>query len=111
MTQANDDVISLVLQDHQEIKSLMNELSTTQSGRDDVFERLIAKLAAHETAEEEVVHPLARRADASDALVDSILSEEAKGKEALYELEKMGPDAAGFMPAFEKVRTEVLAHA
>jgi hemerythrin superfamily protein len=111
MTQAKKDVITLVQEDHQEIKTLMNDLSTAQSGRADIFERLIAKLAMHETAEEEVVHPLVRRAAGGDAVADELLAEEDKGKKALYELEKIGPDAPGFAAKFEPVRGDVLAHA
>ena len=113
MTQAHDDVIALVLEDHRQIKSMMNDLSasTAQGDSDDLFERLIAKLAMHETAEEEVVHPLARKTPGGDAIVDELLTEEDKGKKALAELEKMGPSDPGFKSKFEMVKQEVLTHA
>jgi hemerythrin superfamily protein len=106
-----DDVLELVVQDHAEIKTLMNELATAPAAQDDIFERLVAKLATHETAEEEVVHPLARREAGADAVVDQLLEEESKGKEALAELEKIGVTDPQFASKFERVRSEVLRHA
>ena len=111
MTQVTDDVITLVQEDHRQIKSMMNDLSAAQGDHDALFEKLIAKLATHETAEEEVVHPLARMTPGGDAVVDELLAEEDKGKKALAELEKMGPNDPGFRAKFEMVRQEILTHA
>jgi len=111
MTQVQDDVITLVQEDHRQIKSMMNDLSTAQGDHDALFEQLIAKLATHETAEEEVVHPLARRTPDGDAIVDELLKEEDEGKKALAELEKMGPSDPGFRAKFEMVKQEILTHA
>jgi hemerythrin superfamily protein len=110
----SNDVVAAVLEDHDEIKTMMNDVAVSAPGDDrrERFEALVAKLAVHETAEEEVVHPLTRRTgDGADAIVDERLQEESKGKRALAELEKMGTDAADFEQQFAKVREEVLAHA
>lgn len=107
-----DDVIAAVLSDHAEIKALFAEVQSAAAGniKQDAFQRLVNKLAVHETAEEEVVHPLARRAGA-DATVDTLLGQESEGKDALSELEKLGVEAPDFDARLEKLRDEVLEHA
>jgi hypothetical protein len=107
-----DDVIAAVLEDHADIQSLMNEVSTSLGReRQESFECLVAKLAVHETAEEEVVHPLTKRVAHTGGVIDQRLNEESKGKQALADLEKMGTDAPGFLEKFETLRTDVLRHA
>src|SRR5215204_5405058 len=50
----DDDVIALLLRQHQEIRSLFTELETaTGDARRDAFRSLVRLLAVHETAEEE----------------------------------------------------------
>jgi hemerythrin superfamily protein len=105
------DLIDAIRMDHQEIKSLMEQVDRATGDREETFRRLVAKLATHETAEEEVVHPLARKTPDGDALVDARLEEESKGKEELARLEKMGVQDPAFTAEFEKLRRAVLAHA
>jgi hypothetical protein len=50
-------------------------------------------LAVHETAEEEVVHPLSRGlVDGGDAMVDDRLADERQAKEMLVALVDASPD-------------------
>jgi hemerythrin superfamily protein len=105
------DLIDAIQSDHQEIKSLMEQVDRATTDRQDSFRRLVTKLATHETAEEEVAHPLARKSPDGDSIVQARLEEESSGKEALARLEKMGVDDPGFRSEFEKLRREVLAHA
>jgi hypothetical protein len=57
----------------------------------ELFEDLVRLLAVHETAEEEVVHPTARRKlDHGDEVVESRLHEEDEAKRALTELYDLG---------------------
>jgi hemerythrin superfamily protein len=110
----SSDIVSAVLEDHEEITTLLNDVDASAPGdaRRERFEALVAKLAVHETAEEEVVHPLVRRTGGgADAIVDDRLQEESKGKAALAELEKMGTDDPGFTEKFSELRADVLAHA
>jgi hypothetical protein len=108
-----NDVIAAVLEDHADIKSMMNDVAVANPNgeRQEAFERLVAKLAVHETAEEEVVHPLARSEAHAEAVVEQRLQEEDKGKKALAELEKMGVAAPEFDRTFDQVQSEILAHA
>jgi len=111
MTTTAGDVISAVLADHQEIKSLFAQLTQSGAPQADVFERLVRKLAVHETAEEEIVHPLARKVPGGDEVVDARLHEEDEGKRVLAELEKMGVDDPQFPGKLASLQQAVLAHA
>jgi hemerythrin superfamily protein len=109
-----NDIVTAVLEDHEEITTMLNDVDASAPGdaRRERFEALVAKLAVHETAEEEVVHPLVRRTgDGADDVVDERLEEESNGKAALAELEKMGADDARFTEKFSELRADVLAHA
>jgi hemerythrin superfamily protein len=105
------DLIDVIQTDHQEIKTLMEAVDRATTDRQDSFRRLVTKLATHETAEEEVAHPLARKSPDGDSIVEARLEEESSGKEALAHLEKIGVDDPSFRTEFEKLRRDVLAHA
>ncbi|MEU9351997.1 hypothetical protein AB0D65_13485 [Streptomyces griseoloalbus] len=69
-------------------------------------------MAFHETAEEEAVHPSARRLlQDGEQVVDDRLEEERAAKEKLSRLDDMNPDDPGFMPALRELRADVLQHA
>lgn len=108
---AKTDVIDEVLKDHEEIKGLFTAVEQTSGdGRRDAFEDLVKKLAVHETAEQEVVHPLARKADAA-TMVEQRLMEEKDGERALTDLQRMGPDDPAFQALFDQLKADVLTHA
>jgi len=106
-----NDVIAAVLEDHQKIKSLMNQVAHAGPEKRDLFQELVTTLAVHETAEEEIVHPLARRAANGDDIVSPRLDEEDRGKKALAHLEEIGVDDARFDEEFAALRDAVLRHA
>jgi hemerythrin superfamily protein len=108
-----NDVIDLLIGQHMTIRDLFVEVAdTTGEVRKVAFERLVRLLAVHETAEEQLIHPLARLSvHGGGAVVDDRLAEEHSAKETLAALEKMGPDAPEFPGLFAKFRTDVLAHA
>lgn len=108
-----DDVVALLMHQHGQIRNLFDEVeAATGADRRDAFHRLVRMLAVHETAEEEVVHPFARRAfgDASEVVADR-LEEERQAKEQLKALEDMGPEDPGFLPALLTLREAVTRHA
>lgn len=107
------NLLERVRADHLEIKTLMTDVGVASEGtpRQEAFERLVRKVAVHETAEEEIVHPLTRRAPAGNAIAEQRLQEEAKGKAALAALEKMGTFDPRFDAEFQSFRREVLDHA
>jgi hypothetical protein len=105
------DVIDEVLHDHEEIKTLFARVeSASGDGRLEAFQDLVRKLAVHETAEQEIVHPLALQANVKDVR-DERVTEEKEAEIVLDELLKMGPDDPGFATKFESLKRDVLEHA
>jgi hemerythrin superfamily protein len=110
---SQDDVVSLLLDQHEQVKSLFSRLKASAgTQKKELFEDLVRLLAVHETAEEEVVHPTARRKlDHGEEVVDGRLHEEEAAKRALAELYDLGvdhPDFDGKLAAFEEA---VVRHA
>ncbi|MCF1644160.1 MULTISPECIES: hemerythrin domain-containing protein [Streptomyces] len=112
-TGENDDVVTLLMQQHHHIRDLFAEVeNATADDRAEAFRRLVRLLAVHETAEEEVIHPAARRLFGDgEQVVGDRLQEERAAKEKLSRLDDMSPDDAGFMPAVRELRADVLQHA
>jgi len=105
------DVLQEVLKDHNEIKQLLADVElATDDQKRETFEQLVRKLAVHETAEQEVVHPLARKAEASD-IVEERLTEEKEATRTLTDLSRMELDSPSFQPMFEQLKADVIRHA
>lgn len=97
----SDDVITYLKDQHVAIKA--------QQG---TFTRLRTLLAVHETAEEMMVHPRARRKlDGGGELVDARLAEEHDGKVLLSELEDIPCNTAEFTKSLIHLQAAVLKHA
>ncbi|NKZ05620.1 hemerythrin domain-containing protein [Actinomadura latina] len=113
MAETAENVVDLLRAQHDEIRRLASTVeNSTGTIRKDAFDQLRELLAVHETAEEEVVHPFARRAIGDGShLVDDRLEEENKAKGALSELEKMDTDSPEFLEKFSKFHRDVEAHA
>lgn len=109
----DDDVVALLKAQHVAIRELFEEVhNSTGDQRRDAWRSLVRLLAVHETAEEEVVHPTARRAfDGGEQVVAERLEEERQAKEQLSRLDDMDPEDPGFMPGFLALRESVIAHA
>ncbi|WP_106397272.1 hemerythrin domain-containing protein [Actinocorallia populi] len=112
-TSARTDVIDLLVEQHAQIRHLfMQTLMSEGAERKKFFAQLVHLLAVHETAEEEVIHPAARKAlPNGDALIDDRLAEERKAKEILSTLEKMDTSDPNFMSMLDRLRMSVLTHA
>ncbi|MET7933200.1 hemerythrin domain-containing protein [Streptomyces sp. NPDC005322] len=108
-----DDVVALLTRQHGDIRNLFDEVErATGEDRRDAFRRLVRLLAVHETAEEEVVHPVARRSfDGGDGVVEERLREEREAKEKLSRLDEMGTEDPRFLPQLMELRTDVMEHA
>ncbi|MFY1627567.1 hemerythrin domain-containing protein [Micromonospora sp. WMMD735] len=108
------DVVDLLLAQHARIEQLfLLVIGGTGDARRDAFDDLVKLLAAHETAEEEVVHPLARTlpGGGGDAMVEDRLDEERQAKQTLKTLIAGGVDADGFDTGIILLRDAVLTHA
>jgi hemerythrin superfamily protein len=112
-TMPEADVVELLMHQHEQIRGLLQEVDKTKGDRRvEAFERLRRLLAVHETAEEEFVHPVARRSlKNGHKVIGARLEEENEGKKMLQALEKMGPSAQGFDALFAEFRKAVLEHA
>src|SRR5690606_800685 len=112
-TMGESDVIDLLQRQHALIRNLFDEVErSTGDARREAFQRLVRLLAVHETAEEEIVHPYARRVlPGGVEVVDDRLEEERKAKELLQHMDEAGVDDPDFMTNLERLRLDVLAHA
>ncbi|OBH84509.1 hemerythrin domain-containing protein [Mycobacterium scrofulaceum] len=107
------DVVDFLVSQHQQIKSLFAKtLAASGEEREKAFVELRRLLAVHETAEEEIVHPRAKR-KLSDgaAVVDERLHEEHEAKTVLQKLEKLDVDSAEFTSLLTQLREAVVEHA
>lgn len=112
--QNTDDVVKFLTDQHNLIKDLFEEvLNASETGaREKAFADLRQLLAVHETAEEMVVHPRARKEVADgEAIVDARLKEEHEAKEFLSRLEKMDIGSKEFIDELKKFREDVIEHA
>jgi hypothetical protein len=113
MAKSDKDVVDLLIDQHEQIRALFRRVSGRNGKRrQEAFEELVRLLAVHETAEEEVVHPIARHEIAGgEDIVDRRLEEEHRAKEALAEIYDMGMDHPDFDSRLTALRTEVEQHA
>ena len=107
------DVIDLLLEQHGRLEELFQEVFTTSGAEQtEAFHRLVRMLSVHETAEEMLLHPLARRSlPEGDAIIEARLAEELAAKEILVELDRRGTDDPEFLTLLTALRAAVLAHA
>lgn len=107
------DVITFLKAQHEQIKSMFARVAeSTGSEREQAFLELRRMLAVHETAEEEIVHPRAKRELADgESVVSARLQEEHEAKQALTELEKLDVESSEFETKLAQLRQDVLAHA
>lgn len=113
MISSGADVVAFLKGQHQEIKALFNQVDATEGDeREEAFYALRRLLAVHETAEEMIVHPAARRAlPDGEAVVSARLREENEAKKVLSELEELDLESQEFDTQFAAFTASVLAHA
>jgi hemerythrin superfamily protein len=108
---ADVDVVDLLLTQHARIEEqFLLIIGATGKVRQQAFDDLVRLLAVHETAEEEVVHPLSRTI-VDDGIVDDRLQEERQAKEMLTALVDADVDSDGFEASLLLLRNAVLTHA
>jgi hypothetical protein len=109
----DQDVIRYIKGQHQHIKALMEAVRSSRGqARGHSFFELRRLMAVHETAEEEIVHPAAKRVlEDGAAIIAARLVEERTAKEALILLERLEVDSREFESKFAVLQRDVLAHA
>lgn len=110
---ATRDIIDLITDDHDEVRSLMARIeSADPDQRGELFQTLVAELARHEAAEEAIVHPTLRdETPGGEAIAEGVLEEENQAENLLAEMEKVDPTSREFMDSFKSLQSDVLAHA
>jgi hemerythrin superfamily protein len=100
-------------QQHAEVISLFQQFDEAPAARrGEIFDCLRRALAVHETAEEIVVHPAAKLlGEEAATIADRRIAEEGEAKQALADLERLGPDGDGFGVQMRLFRQLVEAHA
>ncbi len=112
--QSTDDVVEFLRGQHNQIQDMFDDVihASGSKAREKAFVDLRQLLAVHETAEEMVVHPRARRdIEGGDIIVDARLLEEHEAKEQLSALEDMDIDSQEFLDALILFKTTVIDHA
>jgi hypothetical protein len=107
------DPIAFLIGQHMAIRDLFGVVAMSEGpARAEAFTQLVRLLAAHETAEEQILRPMTRtRVDGGSAIADQAVAEEQQAKVMLAELEKMGTDAPEFPAMLEGLRQAVMLHA
>jgi hemerythrin superfamily protein len=110
----SQDVVTFLIEQHQQIRQLFAKVEAAHSQeREQAFLDLRRMLAIHETAEEEVVHPRARRElVGGEYVVDASLAEEHAAKELIATLEGVQDvDTLEFDEQLSSLKAAVIAHA
>lgn len=111
--QKEKNVVDLLLRQHEEIRKLFARYDkSTGKTRERVFEQLRCLLAVHETAEEEIVHPIARETIGNgERIINARLKEERQAKELLQQMERYDVGSIEFESLFGRLRKAVETHA
>ena len=114
-TGSTRSVLEMLNRQHRLIKERFTTVldARTSDARARAFFDLRRLLAVHEAAEEEIVHPIARRNPAGGAgeIVKQPLSEEFTAKEALAHLEAMDINSPAFISCLRLLQHNVNEHA
>ncbi len=113
MISSGNDVVLFLKEQHRQVEAGFEQvLGSRGAERQAAFLALRRLLAVHETAEEEVVHPAARRAlPDGNLIVDARLQEENEAKRLLAGLEDLQVDSPDFVQRLTQLQSSVLAHA
>jgi hemerythrin superfamily protein len=113
MISSGVDVVAFLKEQHQQIKAGFNQVSTSHGEqRRTAFYALRRLLAVHETAEEEIVHPAARKAlPDGEQVVEARLREENQAKQMLADLEELEVDSNEFVIKLGELTSAVIDHA
>ncbi|SOD62931.1 Hemerythrin HHE cation binding domain-containing protein [Streptomyces zhaozhouensis] len=107
----DEDIVGVLLAQHARIRDGFSEVRVAEgTRRQEEFDRLRALLAVHETAEEMILRPVAKRV-AGKREAEARNEEEHEANQVLAELEKMGVDNAEFDVRFDEFERAVSDHA
>jgi hypothetical protein len=106
-----DDVVAIVLRQHDRIRTLMNQVSNTAGhSRLQALTELTALIKAHERAEQAVLRPVGVDVEGKRS-AKARTREEAAADEALLRLDGLDVDSTEFRDIFDAFREIVEEHA
>ena len=106
------DVVDVLLSQHEQIKEALAKVPILSGPhKAAAFDRLRALLHAHETAEQEIVHPATRDYAGEGDIAGHRVAEEVGAEAMLARLTDLGSDHADFDAEFMKLHDAVLQHA
>src|ERR1022692_3264242 len=110
---SSSDLVVFLKAQHEQIKELFEKVFAADgSQRAEPFLALRQFIAVHETAEEEIVHPVAlRELPSGEAIVTARLKEEKAAKATRAELEGLAVASREFETELLRLQAAVLAHA
>jgi len=105
------DVIGILYEQHAQVQDLFERVEQSSGGaRQEAFDKLIALLIAHETAEQAVLRPVSRET-AGDDVVQARLDEEEEANQVIAELKKLDVASSEFDRMFAEFKKAVKDHA
>ena len=107
------DIVAVIQEEHADFRRLFTELEAAPpQEREELFRYTVERLAAHEAAEEALVHK-ALRDDVPDGgrIAEQVLEEENAAEDLLARMEDMDPTSGEFMMALTNLQRDVLTHA
>lgn len=112
MAKMQENVVDLLIDQHNQIRTLFVDVAAATGDRKrEAFEDLVRLLAVHESAEEAVVHPTARRKiDNGEEIVDERLGEEKQAKQSLAELYDLGVEHVAFDDRLRSLAELIAVH-
>ncbi len=105
----DNNVVDLILQDHDEMRRLIQEVRDQPDRRAGVVPLLTTLITAHERAEESRVYPAARRELDADDLVEHSQQEHLLADSLLRDLADQAPGGNGYEQTLDKLM-EALTH-
>lgn len=110
-TLPDGDVIRILYEQHAQIQDLFERVEKARGEeRQKAFDQLTALLAAHETAEQDVLRPVSRET-AGDDVVQARLQEEQKANQVIAELNTLDVSSTAFDRMFADFKQAVVDHA
>ncbi len=108
----DQDVVDVLIAQHERIVTVLARLRMGGGEKRERFAELVRLLAVHESAEEEIVHPVARRADfGGDDVTKPLRKQENDAKLALADLYDLGVDHPEFDGRLAEFADAVTEHA
>jgi hypothetical protein len=107
------DIVELLRDEHDDLRELFREvLNAEPQARTEPFRYLVSRLAAHEAAEEALVHSVSQKEiPGGREPADIALEQESSAERMLAGMEDMEPSSDEFVTALKELEDAVLEHA